>query len=185
MVLAMLCFVAPPAAATRDFMAAGILLVADDGQSPMVLLVRHHSRSWYEMPGGRRQVNSGAESGQDGRRETAYQTAVREVYEETRRYLSHDLLRTVVDASHNIRDGGFVFFVGKIDRFPVTGLPDTPRPNDANASAFSEIADYAWVPVENVFAGDDTVVADADGRRIKVRRQLKSRLQQARAAGWL
>jgi len=185
MVLAVLCFVATPAAATRDLIAAGILLVADDGQSALVFLVKHHSRPWYEIPGGRRQVNSGAESGQDGWRETAYQTAVREVFEETRGYLSPDVLRTVVDASHNMRDGGFVFFVGKIDRFPISSLPDTPQPNDGNVSAFSEIADYAWVPVENVLASDDTVVVDAEARRIKVRRQLKSRLLRARAAGWL
>ena len=71
-VFALCCGVAAPGLALDDFKAAGALLVSGDGQSRQVLLVKHHSRSGYEMPGGRRQFASAGEAGKDGVLETAY-----------------------------------------------------------------------------------------------------------------
>lgn len=182
--VAVLCIVVMPAAATSDFMAAGVLLVAAHGQSAKVLLVKHHSRAWYEMPGGRRQIKSGAESGQGGQHETAYQTAIRECFEETRGVLSPEVLRQVVDPSSNIRDGGFVFFLAKIEWFSVTDLTDAPGADDDNSAAFGEIADYAWLSVDTVLATDDNLVSDVTGRTIRLRPELRPRLERARRAGW-
>ncbi len=175
---------AAPAAADSDFVAAGVLLVAEDDQSAddqssMLFLVRHRSRSWYEIPGGRRQFVSD----KDG--ETAYETAIRECFEETRGYLSPDILRKVVDPSRYLRDGGFVFFVGKIKQFPMSEIVDLSHLDDDLPPGFREVADYAWVNVQSVVTSTDGTVIDAHGRRITLRRQLKSRLERAQAAGWL
>ena len=181
-VFALLCVVAAPAPAQADFIAAGALLVTGEGQSAMVLLVKHHSRSWYEMPGGRRQQQSAGASGQTGTPETAYETAIRECHEETRGILSHEYLREAVDRSQKFQDRGFVYFVGRIDRIPADSLRQAPVPREA---AFSEIADYAWVAINSVLASNDDQVADEAGRRIKLRPQLKPRLARARSQGWL
>lgn len=171
-----------PAFAEREFMAAGALLVADEQQPALMLLVTHHSRSFYEMPGGRRQLVNGT----DGeRRETAHETAVREVFEETRGYLSPDDLREVIDPSRSMRDAGFVFFLARVDRFPTSAIKQIADLDDDSAAGFREVADYAWVTVESVLAGDGVSVTDVDGRTIELRPQLKSRLLRARAAGWL
>ncbi len=180
--LSMLLFATNPAAANGDFMAAGILLVAQGQQSTQVFLVKHHSRDFYEMPGGRRQL---LQDVPEKRRETAYETALRECHEETRGFLSQRLLLTVVDQSRSMRDGGFVFFVAEIDWFSLNEIPGAPAPTDESVSGFREIADYAWVPVANLLASDDATVLDIDGRQITVRRQLKSRLARVRDAGWL
>ena len=177
-----LCLMITGAAASQEFMAAGVLLVADEQQPALILLVKHHSRSIYEMPGGRRQLvgRAGAE-----RHETAHETAVREVYEETRGYLSPDYLREAIDPSRSVQDGGFVFFIARIDRFPTTAMAEISHLDDDSSARFREVADYAWVKIESVFASSDATAIDEDGRRIELRRQLKSRLERARAAGWL
>jgi len=185
MILVFMVFVAMPAGATREFVAAGILLVARDNGSVLVLLGRDRNRPWYEMLGGRRQLNSGIDNGHAREGETAYETAIRECFEESRGFLSPDVLRRATDPSRFIRDGGFVFFLGTIDEFRIARLEESPAPQSDGAAAFGEIADYAWVPVENVLASNDVQVTDSIGRRIKVRRQLKSRLTRAREAGWL
>jgi hypothetical protein len=83
LVLVPMSYLSAPAQAGEDYMAAGIALVARDGQVDLVFLVRHHSRSWYEMPGGRRQTAEDAKKNGDVKRsETAYQTAIRECFEE-------------------------------------------------------------------------------------------------------
>lgn len=173
-----LCLAASHAAATSDFGAAGALLVTGDGQSPLVLLVKHRSRSWYEMPGGRRQTRSAGEGGLD----SAYETAIRECFEESRGMLSRELLRNAIDPARKLRDGGFVFFVGRVEPIAIERLRAAPVPEDA---AFREIADYAWVAVESVLGSDEDTVIDEEGRRIEVRAQLKPRLARARAKGWL
>ncbi|UCD67812.1 MAG: NUDIX hydrolase [Betaproteobacteria bacterium] len=171
-----------PALADQQFMAAGVLMVAEDKPSPLVFLVRHHSRSWYEMPGGRRQLVSGT----DGERpETAYETAIREVFEETRGYLSPDQLREIVDPARSMHDRGFVFFFGSIEKFATSAIGELAHLDDDNASAFREVADYAWVAVDRVLAGDGVTVIDVNGRSVDLRRELKSRLLRARAASWL
>lgn len=177
-----LCLMITGAAASQEFMAAGALLVADKEQPPLILLVKHHSRSFFEMPGGRRQMveRTGAE-----RRETAHETAVREVFEELRGYLSPDYLREAIDPSRSMQDGGFVFFIARIDRFPTTAIAELSRLDDDSSAGLREVADYAWVSVESVFASSDETAIDANGHRIALRRQLKSRLERARAAGWL
>ena len=178
-------FVATAATASQEFKAAGILLVAEDDRSALVFLVRHRSRSWYEMPGGRRKTLGDAATDQDNRSESAYETAIRECFEETRGFLSPELLRRIVDPSRMIRDGGFILFVAKIGWFPLTDLPAPADSGHEDADAFREIADYAWVPVENVIASEGESVVDANGRVMEIRRQLKSRLLRARAAGWM
>jgi hypothetical protein len=94
------------------------------------------------------------------------------------------VLHRATDPSRYIRDGKFVYFLGTIDRFPITELETSSELQSDSAAAFREIDDYAWVPVENVLASDGVFVIDAAGRRIEIRRQLKSRLTRARAAGW-
>lgn len=176
------CLMATGTAASQEFMAAGTLLVADKQPPALLLLVKHHSRSFYEMPGGRRQLTNGT----DGeRRETAHETAIREVFEETRGYLSPDDLRDVIDPSRSMRDGGFVFFLARVGRFPTSAMKETAHLDDDSAAGFREVADYAWVAVESVLSGDGVSVIDIDGRTIELRPELKSRLVRARAAGWL
>ena len=167
-----------PAAATANFRAAGALLVTGDGQSSLVLLVKHRSRSWYEMPGGRRQTHSVDKGGPD----SAYETAIRECFEESRGMLSREFLREAIDPGRKLRDGGFVFFVGRVDPIALDSLRRAPVPEVA---AFREIADYAWVAIESILGSEDGTVIDEEGRRIRLRAQLKPRLASARAKGWL
>ena len=182
LVIAVLCSMAMPAVAEQEFMAAGVLLVAQDEPSPLVFLVRHNSRTWYEMPGGRRQMVSGT----DGeRRETAYETAIREAFEETRGYLSPDQLRDIVDPSRSMRDRGFVIFFGSIERFPTSAIGELAHLDDDSASGFREVADYAWAAVDSILASDGISVIDVNSRSVELRRELKSRLLRARDAGWL
>ncbi|NIO43219.1 MAG: NUDIX domain-containing protein [Burkholderiales bacterium] len=119
LLLLALCSMAAPVAAEEDFVAAGILLASQNQQPTMIFLVKHHSRLFYEMPGGRRQLIS---SPKGERRETAYETAIRECIEETRGHLSASLLQERVDPSRYLRDHGFVFFFGKIHRFTLSEL---------------------------------------------------------------
>ncbi|MGD8790856.1 MAG: NUDIX hydrolase [Burkholderiales bacterium] len=179
------CFMVAPVAASRDFVAAGIALVAKEEQSALIFLVKHHSRSWYEMPGGRRQMVEDARIERGKRSETAYETAIRECYEESGGFLSPEFLRRIVDPSRMMRDGGFVFFVAITDWFALSDLPGAADSGHENAHAFREIERYAWVPVKNVLASENATVVDADGRSLEVRRELKSRLMRAREAGWL
>lgn len=176
---------ASPVAATSDFMAAGLMLVAGDRGAPLILLGRDRSRPWFEMPGGRRQQVSSPGENNAGRPETAYETAIREAYEESKGVLSRQLLRQATDPARFIRDDGFVFFLGEIDKVPVDRLVDAAAPDAAGATGFDEVVDYAWVSVDSVLNGDGASVIDDAGRRIPLRRQLQSRLKRARAAGWL
>jgi 8-oxo-dGTP pyrophosphatase MutT (NUDIX family) len=177
------CGVVAPGLALDDFKAAGASLVSGEGQSRQVLLVKHHGRSWYEMPGGRRKFASAGPGGQGTVSETAYETAIRECHEESRSVLSLVLLRDSIDPSHQLRDGSFVYFVGTIDRVPADALRQVTIPR--GSGAFGEIADYAWVDVDRVLVSESDVVIDSEGRSIRVRPQLSARLRRARGEGWL
>ena len=174
LVLAALCCVVSTAGADEDYAAAGIALIARHGDSDLIFLVRHHKRSWYEMPGGRSQ-----------RDETAVDTAIRECYEESRGFLRAERLRDVVDPERRLIDDSFVYFVTRIDWFALSEIPAAPDANDESMRAFHEAVDFAWVPVKNVISGDDGAAVDLAGRRIELRQQLKPRLLRAGAAGWL
>ncbi len=178
-------FCSPPSAATTDFTAAGVLLIASQNGSAFILIGRDRYRPWYEMlAGSRERVPDGGRAGMS-RRETAYETALRECFEESRGYLKPDYLLGVTDPAAFLRDGTFVFFRADIEKFSSDEIKRRHVPEDANSAAFREIADYAWVSVEAVLSGNDAFVFDDIGRRIQVRRRLKHRLVQARAAGWL
>ena len=177
------CGVTTPGLALDDFRAAGALLFSGEGQSRQVLLVKHHSRSWYEMPGGRRQFASTTLEEQGTVSETAYETAIRECHEESRAVLSLMHLRDSINPAHQLRDGSFVYFVGKIDRIAPDALRQVTIPR--GSGAFGEIADYAWVDVDVVLVSEGDLVTDAEGRSIRIRPQLKPRLLRAREKGWL
>jgi len=177
------CGVAAPGLALDDFKAAGALLVSGEGQSRQVLLVKHHGRSWYEMPGGRRKFASAGPGGQGTVSETAYETAIRECHEESRAVLSLMHLRDSINPATQLRDGSFVYFVGKIDRIAADALRQVTIPR--GSGAFGEIADYAWVDVDAVLVSEGDLVTDAEGRSIRIRPQLKPRLLRATDKRWL
>lgn len=178
-------FISAPTTATPDFTAAGVLLIAHERGSTFIFLGRDRYRPWYEMLAGRREFipDSGARNG--SRRETAYETALRECFEESRGFLKPDYLLSVTNPADFMRDGSFVFFRAEIEKFSVDEIMRAQIPEPVNLDAFREIVDYAWVSAEAVLASDDAFVVDDAGRRIQVRGRLKSRLVQARAAGWL
>lgn len=172
-------------AATTDFTAAGVLLIADQNGSAFILLGRDRYRPWYEMlAGSRERVSDGGGAGMS-RRETAYETALRECFEESRGFLKPDYLSGVTDPGAFLRDGSLVFFRAEIEKFSSREIKRQHLPEVANSAAFREIVDYAWVSVEAVLSGNDAFVFDDTGRRIQVKSRLKHRLVQARAAGWL
>ena len=174
LVLAVLCCAGSTAWAGEDYAAAGIALIARHVDSDLIFLVRHHKRPWYEMPGGLSQ-----------RDETAYDTAIRECYEESRGFLRAELLRDVVDPARMLKDGGFVYFVARIEWFELSKIPAAPGASDETMRAFHEAVDFAWVPVTSVISSNDGTAVDLAGRRIVLRQQLKSRLLRAGASGWL
>jgi 8-oxo-dGTP pyrophosphatase MutT (NUDIX family) len=137
------------------------------------------------MPGGRRRLAGNANPGQGERSETAYETAIRECYEESRGFLLPEFLRGVVDPTRKLRDGEFVYFVATIEWFALAELSGEADAGHESTHAFNEIVDYAWVPVTNVINSEDGTVVDSNGRRLEIRRQLKPRLVLVRAAGWL
>lgn len=176
------CFASAYAFAARDFDAAGVLLVAREGDTVYVLLGRDRFRAWYEMFAGRPGLVQIAGDAHRSRRESAYETAIRECHEESGGYLTQSLLRKLVDPSQVIREGSFVFFKGEIEKFPVVEMKSAVI--SAASPAFREMADFAWVPVQNVLSSENVTVTDDSGRHIRVRRELKSRLERARTAGW-
>jgi 8-oxo-dGTP pyrophosphatase MutT (NUDIX family) len=178
-------FGSSPTAATTDFTGAGVLLVAFEDETAYVLLGRDRFRPWYEMLGGKREVVPERGEGRTSRRETAYETALRECFEESRGFLKPDYLLDVTDTAEFIRDGSFVFFRADIDKFSVDAIKRAQIPDNVNSSAFREIVDYSWVSAEAVLSSNDAFVVDDAGRRIQVRQSLKPRLRRARAAGWL
>jgi hypothetical protein len=178
-------FISGPTTATPDFTAAGLLLIANERGSTFVFLGRDRYRPWYETLAGRREFVVDSGSGSGSRRETAYETALRECFEESRGFLKPDYLSDVTDAAQFIRDGSFIFFRAEIEKFSVDEIMRAQIPDTVNPDAFREIVDYAWVSVEVVLSSDDAFVVDDAGRRIQVQRRLKSRLVRARAAGWL
>ena len=178
-------FISAPTTATTDFTAAGVLLIAKANGSAFVFLGRDRYRHWYEMLAGRREFVLDSSAGNGSRRETAYETALRECFEESRGFLKPDYLLDVTDSAEFIRDGSFVFFRAETEKFSVEEIMRTQIPDTVNRDAFREIVDYAWVSVEAVLSSDDAVVVDDAGRRIQIRGRLKSRLVRARAAGWL
>ena len=180
-----LCCPLSGSAADDDYAAAGIALIARHGSSDLIFLVRHHKRSWYEMPGGRRKLAGGANAGQGKQGETAYDTAIRECHEESRGYLSLEQLRAIIDPARRLQDGKFVYFVARIDWFALSEIPAAPDAKDESMRAFHEAADFAWVAVSRVIDSEDATAVDSTGRRIGIRRQLKPRLIRAVAAGWL
>ena len=183
--LVALCCVVSAAAADEDYAAAGIALIARHGGGDLIFLVRHHKRSWYEMPGGRRKVAGDAISGQSNRGETAYDTAIRECYEESRGYLRPERLREIVDPVRRLQDDKFVYFVARIDWFALSELPAAPAAEQQNLRAFHEAVGFAWVPLANVINSKDGTTLDLSGNRIEIRPQLKPRLIRAGASGWL
>ena len=178
-------FISARTTATTDFTAAGVLLIAKANGSAFVFLGRDRYRPWYEMLAGRREFVLDRGAGNGSRRETAYETALRECFEESRGFLKPDYLLDVTDSAEFIRDGSFVFFRAETEKFSVDEIMRAQIPDTVNRDAFREIVDYAWVSVEAVLSSDDAVVVDDAGRRIQVRGRLKSRLVRARAAGWL
>ena len=178
-------FASAPSAATTEFTAAGVLLIAEKDGSTYILLGRDRFRPWYEMLAGSREVVADPDDDRESRRETAYETALRECFEESRGFLKPDFLLNVTDPAAFIRDGSFVFYRAQTEKFSVDEIVRAQIPDAANQDPFREIADYAWVSVEAVLSGSDAFVVDDVGRRIKVRRRLHSRLERARAAGWL
>lgn len=174
-----------PTAATTEFTAAGILLVAIENESAYIFLGRDRYRSWYEMLAGRRGVAVDSDDRRTSGRETAYETALRECFEESRRFLKTDYLLSVTDPTDFIRDGSFVFFRADIEKFSIDEIMRVKVPDTVESIPFREIVDYAWVSVEAVLSSEDAFVVDDAGRRIQVRGRLKSRLVRARAAGWL
>lgn len=177
------CLLSARGAATEDFVAAGMLLVAREEGTAYVLLGRDRYRDWYEMFGGRAVLVADVERDARTRRETAYETAIRECHEESGGLLAPSLLRQISDPMQMLRDGSFVFFLAGIEKIAVEKMKAAAR--SQVSPGFHEIADYAWVSVDEVFAGNDDSVSDETGRRIRVRPELKSRLERARAAGWL
>lgn len=178
-------FVSAPTTATSDFTAAGVLLIANERESTFVFLGRDRYRPWYETLAGRREFVLDSGAGNGSRRETAYETALRECFEESRGFLKPGYLSDVTDSAQFIRDGSLVFFRAEIEKFSVDEIMRAQIPDTVNPDAFQEIVDYAWVSVEAVLSSDDAFVVDDAGRRIQVQRRLKSRLVRARAAGWL
>ena len=178
-------FISAPTTATTDFTAAGVLIIAKANGSAFVFLGRDRYRPWYEMLAGRREFVLDRGAGNGSRRETAYETALRECFEESRGFLKPDYLSDVTDSAQFIRDGSLVFFRAEIEKFSIDEIMRAQIPDTVNSDAFREIVDYAWVSVEAVLSSDDAFVVDDAGRRIQVQRRLKSRLVQARAAGWL
>lgn len=176
---------AAPGLATTEFNAAGVLPVARENGSTYVLLGRSWFRPWFEMLAGGREAAPGDAGQSTPRRETAYETAVRESFEESRGFLKPDYLRNVTDPGKFLRDGSFVFFGAEIDKFSIDEIKREPIPEVANRAPFLELIDFAWVPVEAILLSNDVFVIDDNGRRIQVRPQLKPRLLQAQAAGWL
>jgi len=185
LVLVAMSYAISPAQAGENYAAAGIALIARYGERDLIFLVRHHKRSWYEMPGGRRLTIDDTNSGRSQHDETAYDTAIRECYEESRGFLRPELLRDVVDPARRLQDDKFVYFVAKIKWFPLSELPAAPDANDESMRAFHEAVDFAWVPVTNVIESEDGTAVDLDGHRIELRKQLKPRLIRAGASGWL
>ena len=137
------------------------------------------------MLAGSRESVPGEGDGSVSRRETAYETALRECFEESRGFLKQDYLLGVTDPSKFIRDGSFVFFHAETVKFPVEEIRSAPIPDGVDAGPFSELVDFTWVSVEAVLSSNEAFVLDDAGRRIQVRRQLKPRLLRAQAAGWL
>jgi 8-oxo-dGTP pyrophosphatase MutT (NUDIX family) len=178
-------FCSPPSSATTDFDAAGVLLIARDEGATYVLLGRDRFRPWYEMLAGSRNFVSDDGKGDAPRRETAYETALRECFEESRGFLKSEYLRTVTDPARFMRDGSFVFFPAEIDKFSVDAIKRNPIPDNVNPIPFLEIGDFAWISVDAILSSGDAVALDDTGRRIQIRHQLKPRLLRAQGAGWL
>jgi len=176
---------APLSSATADFNAAGVLIVARENGLAHILLGRDRFRPWYEMLAGSRESVPGESGGGVSRRETAYETALRECFEESRGFFKPDYLLGVTDSSKFIRDGSFVFFHAETDKFSVEQIRRAPIPDGVDAAPFNELVDFTWVSVEAILSSIDAFVLDDTGRRIQVRRQLKPRLRRAREAGWL
>ena len=177
------CLPSTRGAATENFVAAGMLLVAREQGAAYVLLGRDRYRDLYEMFGGRAALVTSAERDTGPRKETAYETAIRECHEESGGLLEVSFLRQISDPDQMIRDGGFIFFLAGIEKIAIERIKAAARLQ--TSPGFHEIADYAWVSVDQVFASEDDTVSDESGRRIRVRPELKSRLERARAAGWL
>lgn len=172
-------------AATGDFTAAGILLIARENGSTYVLLGKDRRRGWYEMLAGGRETVATGEGGHTRRLETAYETALRECFEESRGFLKPEYLLSIVNPADFLRDEHLVYFHAEIEKVPVADLLSMPLPRSGNVLGFLEIGDYAWVSVETVLSAQDNFVLDDTGRRIQLRAQFRFRLDQARAAGWL
>jgi 8-oxo-dGTP pyrophosphatase MutT (NUDIX family) len=170
------------ATAREEFFAAGVMLIAHKDGSAYLLLGKPHGRPWYELFAGRR----GSATDADARRpETAYETALREAYEESRGYLNPEYLQQRIGEDQYLEDGGFVFFRAVVEPFAIEDMRKVPVPLSGNPLAFTEISDYAWVNVDAIIASENAVVVDEAGRSIDVRPQLKGRVLRAREAGWL
>jgi 8-oxo-dGTP pyrophosphatase MutT (NUDIX family) len=172
-----------PIAATTDFSAAGVLLIAYENGSSLVFLGKDRYRPWYEMLAGSRDVVPVGNN--ESRLETAYETALRECIEESRGYLKSEYLLSISNPAEFIRDGSFVFFRAGAKMFSVDDVRRMQIPADIDASPFREMVDYAWVSAEAVVSSSDSFVFDHAGRRVQIRPSLKLRLLRARAAGWL
>jgi len=170
------------ATAREDFYAAGVMLIAHKDGSAYVLLGKPRGRQWYEFfAGGRGSTTDG-----DGRRpETAYETALREAYEESRGYVDLEYLQQRIGEDQSIVDDGFIIFRAVVEPFAIEDMRKVPVPLSDNPLAFTEISDYAWVSVDAIIASENAVVVDEAGRSIDVRPQLKGRVLRAREEGWL
>ena len=65
------CVASASVAATEEFTAAGVLLIARQNGVPYVLLGRDRHRPWFEMLGGRRESSHRTDGEGAGRQESA------------------------------------------------------------------------------------------------------------------
>jgi 8-oxo-dGTP pyrophosphatase MutT (NUDIX family) len=160
---------------------SGLLLVAQHNGSHFTLLVKDHTRAYFELPAGHSETGDKLNDGHTDL-ETSYETALREAVEETRGYLGRRLLIQGSNSQKRIRYGKFDMFLAKIPMFKISEIIKIRMPQKDNWSPMREIIDYAWVNINQL--QDLNTVTDMQGRSIQVHAALPAEIKLAQAQGW-
>jgi 8-oxo-dGTP pyrophosphatase MutT (NUDIX family) len=178
-ILAVLIFINP----LYVLAASGMLIIANEKTDTYILLVRDHTRQYFEMLAGNPEPGKSL-TDSSSREESSYEAALRESVEETRGYLGRQQLQAASCESDFVNDNGFIFYRANLVKFNLDEVRLILIPNSDNWTPMREISEYAWVNVKEILDSNGLIVLENTGKKIIIHKKLKAGIEKAKAKNW-
>lgn len=164
-----------------SFANAGMIVISEDEGQTLVLLVKPHNSKSFTFPGGK--VASNNDNSKD-EHDSHYETAIRETMEETRGYLTEDQLEQASVPFSKIQIKKHTLYLAKIPFFDIDEIFKILIPRGRAWKAMREIDDYAWVNINDISAASERFVKTHAGKEIKLKKIVKKAIHAGQADSW-